>query len=179
MTDRKVQEAVKEALSKANLAHDRQHREYLLPRARFKWELGGQTSYDSPKQEPPGSSRCHRAAKCGWADYTGWRAMEESTRANHLPKAAGLQYVFLFTFRSRIMSTWDAVQSSPAVAAVLCRAQAKKLWADKAAFDKLGIRLVCVVHQMPVAEYEVRGPAASPCLLSAAQATKYCLAHQH
>lgn len=51
---------------------------------------------------------------------------------------------------------WDAVQVLPAIAAVLCRAQAKKLWADKAAFDKLGIRLVCVVHQMPVAEYEVR-----------------------
>ena len=50
----------------------------------------------------------------------------------------------------------DPAQVSPVVAAVLCRAQAKKLWADKAAFDKLGIRLVCIVHQMPLAEYEVR-----------------------
>lgn len=64
------------------------------------------------------------------------------------------------------------------VAAVLCRAQAKKLWADKAAFDKLGIRLVCVVHQMPVTEYEVCN--IETCLPFAALTTSYmsCLAQQ-
>lgn len=85
--------------------------------------------------------------------------MEEPTCAHHLPEAAGLQYGFCADFR-KAMSSYpcDTAQVSPMVAAVLCRAQAKKLWADKAAFDKLGVRLVCVVHQMPVTEYEVCVP---------------------
>ena len=39
--------------------------------------------------------------------------------------------------------------------AVLCRAEAKKLYASKAAFDELGVRMVVVVHQMPARELEV------------------------
>jgi len=42
-----------------------------------------------------------------------------------------------------------------AITAVLCRAEAKKLYASKPAFDELGIRLVTVVHQMPKLELEV------------------------
>lgn len=42
-----------------------------------------------------------------------------------------------------------------AFTAVLCRAEAKKLYASKPAFDELGIRLVTVVHQMPKLELEV------------------------
>jgi len=41
------------------------------------------------------------------------------------------------------------------ITAVLCRAEAKKLYASKPAFDELGIRLVTVVHQMPKLELEV------------------------
>lgn len=39
--------------------------------------------------------------------------------------------------------------------AVLCRAEAKKLYASKAAFDQLGVKLVAVVHEMPKLELEV------------------------
>lgn len=39
--------------------------------------------------------------------------------------------------------------------AVLCRAEAKKLYASKAAFDQLGVKLVTVVHEMPKLELEV------------------------
>lgn len=73
----------------------------------------------------------------------------------------------------------DPAQVSLIVAAVLCRAQAKKLWADKAAFDKLGVRLVCVVHQMPVTEYEVRVPAKRDSLAAPTTNHRSCLAQQH
>ncbi|DBB14515.1 TPA: hypothetical protein ACH3X3_004795 [Trebouxia sp. C0006] len=42
---------------------------------------------------------------------------------------------------------------------ILCRAEAKKLYASKPAFDELGIRLVTVVHQMPKLELEAFKPA--------------------
>ncbi len=46
------------------------------------------------------------------------------------------------------------------ITAVLCRAEAKKLYASKPAFDELGIRLVTVVHQMPKLELEASCTAA-------------------
>ena len=66
-------------------------------------------------------------------------------------------------------------------AAVLCRAEAKKLWADKAAFDNLGMRMVCVVHQMPVTEYEVRYlQLLHPCTTAATCIAELLTpAHQH
>ncbi|DBA92526.1 TPA: hypothetical protein ACH3X1_002757 [Trebouxia sp. C0004] len=42
---------------------------------------------------------------------------------------------------------------------ILCRAEAKKLYASKPAFDELGIRLITVVHQMPKLELEAFKPA--------------------
>ncbi len=48
------------------------------------------------------------------------------------------------------------VYSTFALIAVLCRAEAKKLYASKPAFDELGVRLVVAVHQMPKPELEVK-----------------------
>ncbi len=47
------------------------------------------------------------------------------------------------------------VYSTFALIAVLCHVEAEKLYASKAAFDELGVRLVVAVHQMPKPKLEV------------------------